>query len=279
MSTQINLVKNRIKTVSGALKITNAMKLISTIRLQKYKNKMLTNREYTFEMEDIFSLVLSLLSEKDKEILKVNTDTDKKLYIIVSSTLGLCGAYNYNIFNIADAKITSNDDAIILGKKALAYYKNSSFQEIEGFDEYSSISDEMIIKKLVRFVLKAYQNGQYKEIHIIHTTYKNTIVFVAKDTTLLPLALPEEVNGYGPILEPSGKELAINLLPLYLQSSIYSKLLESEVCEQAARSNAMTNASDNANEILDNLKIEFNKARQASITEQIIEVVSGAQKV
>lgn len=279
MSTQINLVKNRIKTVSGALKITNAMKLVSTIRLQKYKNKMLTNREYSFEMEEILSLVLSSLSEKDKNILEVNTKSEKNLYIIVSSTLGLCGSYNYNIFSVADSKIKENDDAIILGKKGISYYKNAKFQDIDGFRDYNSINDEILVKQLVQFVLKAYQNGEYKEVHLIHTTFKNTIVFLAKDSLILPISNKKEDYRYGPLLEPSGKELAITLLPIYIQSSIYSKLLESEVCEQAARSNAMTSASDNANEILDNLKIEFNKARQASITEQIIEVVSGAQKV
>ena len=279
MSAQINLVKNRIKTVSGALKITNAMKLVSTIRLQKYKNKMLANREYCFEMENILSSVLSGLNEKDKNILKVNTETEKKLYIIVSSTLGLCGSYNYNIFDLAESKISEQDDAIILGKKGLSYFKNAKFEEIEGFSDYSSISDETIVRNLGRFVLEAYQKGEYKEIHLIHTTFKNTIVFLAKDTLILPISDKCGENGYGPILEPSSKELAKTLLPIYVQSSIYSRLLESEVCEQAARSNAMTSASDNAIEILDNLKIEFNKARQASITEQIIEVVSGAKNV
>lgn len=279
MSTQINLVKNRIKTVSGALKITNAMKLVSTIRLQKYKKSMLANREYNFELDEIMQAVFASLNEKEKELLEVKTKSEKKLYIIVSSTLGLCGSYNYNIFNVADANISEIDDAIILGKKGISYFKNSKFQDIEGFNEYSSISDEIIVRQLVQFVLKAYQNGEYKEVHIIHTTFKNTIVFLAKDTLFLPISTKSEENGYGPLLEPSGKDLAKSILPFFVQSTIYSKLLESEVCEQAARSNAMTAASDNALEILDNLKIEFNKARQASITEQIIEVVSGAQRV
>ena len=279
MSTQINLVKNRIKTVSGALKITNAMKLVSTIRLQKYKKSMLANREYNFELDEVIQSILSGLKEKDRDILEVKTESTKKLFIIVIYTLGLCGYYNYNIFALADSKNSENDDAIILGKKGLTYYKNSKFQDIEGFGEYNSISDEYIVKQLVQFVLKAYQNGEYKEIHIIHTTFKNTIVFLAKDTLILPISTKFNENGYGPILEPNGKELAKSILPMYISSTIYSKLLESEVCEQAARSNAMTAASDNALEILDNLKIEFNKARQASITEQIIEVVSGAQRV
>lgn len=279
MSQHINQVKNRIKTVSGVKKITNAMKLVSTIKLQKYRNKMLNNRTFVDTMSDILSSAYSGITEKDRELLEVKTNTEKKLYIIVSSTLGLCGAYNHNIFQIAESSIKENDDAIILGKKAISYFRNGKFERVEGFEEYTSVNDELLVRKISNFVLSAYNKGQYKEVHIIHTTYKNSIIFLAKDSCLLPISPKVNENGYGPILEPNGKELLEKILPMYIQSEIYSKLLESEVCEQASRSNAMSAASDNANEILETLQIQFNKARQAAITEQITEIVGAANSL
>ena len=127
MSQHITQIKNRKKAVSGVKKITNAMKLVSTIKLQKFRNQMAANKIYSDTLSDILSCVYSSLNEKDRKYFEVNNDVDKNLYIIVSSTLGLCGAYNYNIFEVAEANIKSEDDAIILGKKGISYFKNNEF--------------------------------------------------------------------------------------------------------------------------------------------------------
>lgn len=279
MSQHITQIKNRKKAVSGVKKITNAMKLVSTIKLQKFRNQMAANKIYSDTLSDILSCVYSSLNEKDRKYFEVNNDVNKNLYIIVSSTLGLCGAYNYNIFEVAEANIKSEDDAIILGKKGISYFKNNEFTKIDGFQDYESINDEKIIQVLSNFVLSAYNKGDYKEIHLIYTSYKNSIVFTAKDSCLLPISPKINENGYGPILEPNGKELLKEILPMYVRSYVYSKLLESEVCEHASRTNAMSAASDNANEILNKLQLEFNKARQAAITEQITEIVGAANSL
>lgn len=279
MSQHITQIKNRKKAVSGVKKITNAMKLVSTIKLQKFRNQMAANKIYSDTLSDILSCVYSSLNEKDRKYFEVNNDVNKNLYIIVSSTLGLCGAYNYNIFEVAEANIKSEDDAIILGKKGISYFKNNEFTKIDDFQDYESINDEKLIQVLSNFVLSAYNKGAYKEIHLIYTSYKNSIVFTAKDSCLLPISPKINENGYGPILEPNGKELLKEILPMYVRSYVYSKLLESEVCEHASRTNAMSAASDNANEILNKLQLEFNKARQAAITEQITEIVGAANSL
>ncbi|MBR2507478.1 MAG: ATP synthase F1 subunit gamma [Bacilli bacterium] len=279
MSQHITQIKNRKKAVSGVKKITNAMKLVSTIKLQKFRNQMAANKIYSDTLSDILSCVYSSLNEKDRKYFEVNNDVNKNLYIIVSSTLGLCGAYNYNIFEVAEANIKSEDDAIILGKKGISYFKNNEFTKIDGFQDYESINDEKIIQVLSNSVLSAYNKGVYREIHLIYTSYKNSIVFTAKDSCLLPISPKINENGYGPILEPNGKELLKEILPMYVRSYVYSKLLESEVCEHASRTNAMSAASDNANEILNKLQLEFNKARQAAITEQITEIVGAANSL
>ena len=273
---ELNQIKNRIKTVGGVEKVTSAMKLVSTVKLQRWKNKMLNNREYSFTMKEITDLVLSDKNIKETAYSKVNEDAKKNLYIIVSSTLGLCGSYNYNIFDLAQTKLTKDDDAVILGKKGFAFFKNDEFSKLPGYEEYSSVSDEKIIKSLTKYVLEAYKKGIYKEVHIIYTLYKNSLTFIPTDEKILPLGSFESSDGYLPIFEPSPNELANILIPLFVQTTIYQKLLESEVSEHASRSNAMNAATDNAKEILDKLKIEFNKARQAAITSEITEIVSGA---
>ena len=278
MSQNVVKIKSRIKSVTGAYKVTSAMKLVSTVKLKQWRNKMLANKEYNDQLNEVVDLLLMFSKKAKSPYTYINTNTNKKLFIIISSTLGLCGSYNNNIFKVSDAQISEEDEAVILGEKGLAHYENGEFKKIEGFTESYSIQNKELINKLGDFILKEYEKESYKEIHIIYSEYKNSLVFLAKDYQLLPLKFEqEEANGYPPIMEPSGKELIKELVPFYVKSSLYAKLLESEVCEQGARSNAMENATNNAKDLLEDLKIEFNKARQTAITQEITEIVAAAK--
>ena len=281
MSQQITKIKARIKTVSSALKVTSAMKLVSTVKLNRYKNKMLANRDYSSQIEQITDEVLLWTKKRNKYFVE-NENIDKKLYVIVSSTLGLCGAYNSNIFKLADSSVGKDDDMMILGKKGLTHYENGEHKLILDFKDYSVSKNEKSVEKIVDYLVNCFLNKEYKEIHIIYTSYRNSMVFTPKDYLVLPLNKGNEENdelGFKPILEPDEDTLIDTLVPLFLKTAVYSKLLESEVCEQAARCNAMESATDNANEILDALNIEFNKARQAAITQEITEIVGAAEAV
>ena len=280
MSQEVTKIKKRISSVSGTLKVTSAMKLVSTVKLKKWKNKMLANREYAENLFGATNLVLSYAKKAKTPFNVVNDQTDKNLYVIVSSTLGLCGSYNNNLFKLADATIKAKDDAIILGRKGILHYENGEFTKIEGFEEYSSIENSSLINSLTELVISEYLKGKYHEIHLIYSEYKNSLVFLPKDFKLLPLKETEtDALGFAPILEPDEISLVNELVPIYIKSIIFSKLLESEVCEQAARSNAMENATNNAKDLLDQLQIEFNKARQSAITQEITEIVSAANAV
>ena len=277
MAQNVVKIKSRIKSVSGAYKVTSAMKLVSTVKLKQWRNKMLANKEYNNELSEVVDLLLMSLKDHNSPYLYKN-ESDKKLFIIISSTLGLCGSYNNNIFRVSDAKITEKDEAIILGEKGIAHYEDGDFVQIEGFSESYSIENKTLIEKMTDYILKEYESGSYSEIHIIYSEYKNSLVFLAKDYQLLPLNFEKkELDGYPPIIEPNGKELVKTLIPFYIKTALFSKLLESEVCEQGARSNAMENATNNAKDLLDDLKIEFNKARQAAITQEITEIVAAAK--
>lgn len=280
MSQNVVKIKSRIKSVSGAYKVTSAMKLVSTVKLKQWRNKMLANKEYTTELDEIVNLLLAFSKKTESPYLAKENTTNKKLFLIVSSTLGLCGSYNNNIFKVSDANISKDDEAIILGQKGIAHYENDDFKIVEGFSEDYSINNKAIIEKMADFILKEYEKGTYSEIHIIYSEYKNSLIFLAKDYQLLPLKIDEkETNAYPPIMEPSNEELVKTLVPFYVKAALHSRLLESEVCEQGARSNAMENATNNAKDLLEELQIEFNKARQASITQEITEIVAASKAV
>ena len=277
MSQEVTKIKKRIGSVSGALKVTSAMKLVSTVKLKKWKNKMLSNRDYAKELEDATNVVLSFAKKAKTPFNVPNNDTDRNLYIIVSSTLGLCGSYNNNIFKLADVTLKEKDDAIILGNKGMMHFEDGAFTKISGFEDYNSIQNSGIINSITSFIISEYLKGSYHEIHLIYSEYKNSLVFTPRDLKILPLEqVDTDTNGFGPILEPNEKVLVEQLVPIYLKTIVHSKLLESEVCEQAARCNAMDNATNNAKELLDELQIEFNKARQGAITQEITEIVSAA---
>lgn len=280
MSQEVTKIKKRISSVSGALKVTSAMKLVSTVKLKKWKNKMLSNRQYTDTLAETTNLVLAFSKKATTPFNVPNENTEKNLYIIVSSTLGLCGSYNSNIFKLADVALKPKDDAIILGNKGMIHYENGMFTKVTGFEDYTSIESTSIISSITSYVTSEYLKGKYHEIHLIYSEYKNSLVFVPKDFVILPLQKVEtELDKMSPILEPDEKTLVENLVPIYIKTVIYSKLLESEVCEQAARCNAMDNATNNAKDLLEDLKIEFNKARQGAITQEITEIVSAANAV
>lgn len=238
---------------------------------------MLANRDYADQLKATTDKVLSFAKKAKTPFNVANEGTDKNLYIIVSSTLGLCGSYNNNIFKLADVTLKAKDDAVILGNKGLIHYENGDFTKIEGYEEYSSIENTTLINTLTNYLTSEYLKGKYHEIHLIYSEYKNSLVFTPKDLKVLPLSEVEtEVDGFGPILEPDEKTLVERLVPIYIKTIVFSKLLESEVCEQAARCNAMDNATNNAKDLLEDLRIEFNKARQGAITQEITEIVSAA---
>ena len=280
MSQNVTKIKSRIKSVNGAYKVTSAMKLVSTVKLKQWRNKMLANKDYNQELKEVIDLLLLANLKVKSPFMSRNDNSEKKLFIIISSTLGLCGSYNNNIFKVSDSEITKDDEAIIVGGKGAAHYANGNFTKIEGFNDYSSLIDDELINKIVKFVSEEYLKKTYSEIHIIYSEYKNSLVFLAKDYQLLPLNLKfEESNEYPPIMEPSPSKLIEELIPFYIKTNIRSKFLESAVCEQGARSNAMENATNNAKDLLDELNIEFNKARQGAITQEIIEIVSASKAI
>ncbi len=281
MSASLTKTKRRIQSVESTKKITKAMNLVATVKLKKWRNSMDNIISYLNMMEGIVLSCVEGADTQDNDIeeFKKYKGVDKTLYVVVTSSLGLCGGYNYNLFKFLNTKLKANDKVIILGTKG---FTKLSHEDLDLDEDYVSFLDKMnypSVDKLRMTILKEYKSGQYKSVKLITTLYKNSLKFIPNDITILPLGDisegKEKVN-VDTIFEPNEKEVLSLIIPKYINTVLYGRLTEAVVCEQASRRNAMDTATDNAEELTDKLKIEYNKARQAAITQEITEVVSGA---
>ena len=277
MAASMQQTKSRIRSVSSTRKITKAMELVATSKLKKAKDLHFKVTPFADEVVDIMSYCATNVSDKKYRFFNEN-ETNKKLYIIVASSLGLCGGYNVNTFKYASAIIDKqNDDLIIIGSKAKNYFESRNYHIIASY-ELPSIEIKENISSLIAFsILDKFSNQEYKNINMIHTKFINSLTFEPTIDVLLPIT-PQESSiktNKELLLEPSAEEVLDNLIPFYLSTTIKSLMFESILSEQASRRTAMETATDNADELQDKLQLEFNKSRQASITQEITEI-SGA---
>ena len=277
MSQGLTKTKRRIQSISSTKKITKAMELVATVKLKRWKTNMENIVSYLNEMEKvILSCVDEEPSESIPEFLKYEK-AEGNLYIVVTSTLGLCGGYNYNVFKFLNDKLTPSDKILVVGTKG---FSKLSKEDLQVDDEYISFLDKFDYSKvdnLRKNLLELYSSGKYKKVLLVSTTYKNSLTFEPKEMQILPLEdLSKDDDELDIIFEPNKEEVLSLMIPKYLNTLLYGKLTEAMVCEQASRRNAMDSANDNAEELLGKLQIEYNKARQAAITQEITEVVGGA---
>lgn len=281
MSQGLTNTKRRIQSITSTKKITKAMELVATVKLKRWKDSMENISSYLKEMRKVISLCADLEDVDNILEMKKYPNAKGDLYILVTSSLGLCGGYNYNIFKFINKKIFKDDRILIIGTKGFSKFSHENFN-IDS--DYVSFLDKFDYSKVINLrekLLELYNSGNYKSIRLISTTYKNSLTFIPEEITLLPienLSIDENKKNNDIIFDPNNHEVLTLLIPKYLNTILYGRLNEAMVCEQASRRNAMDNANDNAEELLEKLKIEFNKARQAAITQEITEVVSGANK-
>lgn len=274
MSTLVK-TKRRINSVTGTRKITNAMELVASVKLKRFRDVMTSSNSYVNGIKDIMIRLNRLAShEEDSRIVTTN----KRLFIILNSNLGLCAHYNNDIFKFSETLLKKDDEIIPIGLKGYAHFKNQSFKLNEKFVSLNEKIDFNDVNKLACFLIGEYESHKYSEIHIVYMQYINSLISRPETERLLPINFDKDAKEdlLPPEVEPSPDELIKELEQLYLASAIYQASVVAQVSEQAARNNAMKNATDNADEILDKLKLEYNKARQGAITQEITEVISGA---
>lgn len=278
---QLHQTKNRIKSVDSTRKITKAMELVASVKLRKWQKTYDNINDYINTLDKIISNCFGSIDQKDNNIpipLRVFEGKSKRLLIVISSSLGLCGGYNYNVFKYVDSIIKSEDKLILVGSKSEVKYANGDNDaDVNNIDILERL-DFSKVKKLVRLIEKEYETGEYSSVELVYTEYKNSLTFVPTTLRLFPVSINAlENDDYEPIYEPNKKEFISLVLPKYIETIMYSKLVESMISEQASRRNAMDNATDNADELVAKLTLQYNKARQSSITNELIDVVAGAR--
>lgn len=277
MAQSLHKTKRRISSINSTKKITKAMELVSTVKLKKFRRLMENNERYSNEIAELIQCLFARL--KDEEIVYTKPQkTDKDLYVILHSNFGLCAGYNNNLFNFVKQNINPKESVLYLvGTKSQNLYQSEGYEtnsELIHLTEKISSNETM---KLGQILHSLFVDGKYRSIHLVYTHYVNSLKFVPCDLTLFPLVNKElhEDFRYPPIFDTDIKTLISELVPVYTNAILFQKVVESIVSEQTARRTAMENASDNADELIDQLTLEYNKARQAIITQEINEIVSG----
>ena len=278
MAQELANTKKRIQSVNSTLKITKAMELVANAKLKRWKNKMENITQYLLEMSDIISTCAGSYDPFNMSIyeLKKYKYTSSKLFIVVTSSLGLCGGYNYNVFKFLNNKIKPEDKVIILGTKGLIKYSHTDLNLDEDYVSLLDKFDSYASRNLIDKIINEYKTGKYNEVRLIATEYKNSLTFIPNDIKILPFENKNNIINDNIIFDPSKEEVLSLLIPKYLDVLMYGKLTEAIVCEHASRRNAMDTATDNGEELSQKLMLEYNKARQQAITQEITEISSAA---
>ena len=286
-----NLVrtKRRIASISSTKKITKAMEMVASVKLKRFKSAFERLRDYENELKEQMSYLVHLLNEQWAEegkcpthYIKENESAEGTLYLLITSDLGLCAGYNSNLFKYLEEHIDKEKDTLApIGQKGLTHYlREGGYRVDPSFGEIGLSLDIVLVFERCAKIKAEFNEERYKRVVLIYTEYRNSISFVPNSLDLLPLSLPYEEKDYRKtspeLLIDTPRNMLHQILPQYLYGILYARLVESQLSEQASRRNAMENANDNADELLRTLSIEYNKARQSAITQEIVEVVSGS---
>jgi len=275
-------IRIRISSVESTKQITSAMKLVAASKLKKATDAITTMRPYAEKLEEILQN-LSSGSNNDGNVYGEQRDEDKVLIVPIASNRGLCGAFNTNVIKrslllIEEEYKGADISFFTVGRKVSEHFTNHGFNVISTHDEvWNNLNWEYVIP-IAEELLTAFKEGEFDKIVLVYNQFKNAgtqILMSEQFLPVLPVESESDINS-DYIMEPS-KEVIINeLIPKTLKTQFYKALLDSLASEHGARMTAMHMATDNATTLINDLKLTYNKARQAAITNEIIEIVSGS---
>ena len=281
-------IRTKIKSIQNTQKITKAMEMVAASKMRKSQDRMNAARPYSDKIYNVVAHLAHASTEYNHPFL-VERDPKRVGYLIVSSDRGLCGGLNTNLFRTAINHMEKwqKDGAelslSILGSKALAFFKRFGLKIIS---EVSHLGDTPSLVDLigsVKVMLDAYENGELDRVYFVVNQFENTMTQKPTVFQLLPLIPAEDEllkeQHWDYLYEPDAKEALTMLLTRYIEALVYRGVVENIACEQAARMVAMKSATDNAGDLIDELQLIYNKARQAAITQEISEIVGGAAAV
>jgi F-type H+-transporting ATPase subunit gamma len=271
-------IKKRIKSVENTKKITNAMGLVATSKLRKSRKELLVNNKFIESTEPIVRNLATTASEEGANIYFDGNNSENKLYVVMTSDSGLCGGFNANVISYLDSIIGNNKDTakiIVVGNKGLSYIKRIKLTTVGEYVDISDLPTVREAKVIFDKALEMYINGEVSEVNIVYSNFISPVKQVPKVDRILPIQkLEGKVNKSH--IEPNLETVLENALNIYLKGKIRSILISSKCSEQSSRMTAMDGATNNANDLLSDLKLRFNRIRQGAITQEISEIVGGA---
>lgn len=286
---QTREIRRRIKSVDNTRQITRTMEMVATAKIRKAQERIESARPYAMKMLDVLTNVASRVEAGRHPLLVVREPAQKTVLVVLTTDRGLCGAANANILRRADNLIETETQAgskveiLAVGKKGINYFHYLGYELL---DERRDISDNPSFsdaKEIAQKLIDLYTNTEVDKVVLIFNHFKSAMEQKAIEHVLLPIkqdAVEDETAdevGSDYEFEPSDDDVLDNLLPTYIEALIYRALLESAASEHGARRTAMKAATDNAGDMIDILRRSFNRARQAAITQEIAEIVGGAE--
>ncbi len=288
MSGALKEVRNRIGSVKNTQQITKAMKMVSAAKLRRAQDSIQQMRPYAQKLQGMLSNIVSSAEGDVSGSLAKSRPVEKVLLIPITSDRGLCGGYNSGLIKLTKLVILEryqqqadkgNVTILPLGKKGFEHFAKNNFKLIDNFwTIFSDLSFENI-SRVAAFVMAAFSNGEYDKVEIIYSEFVNAGIQRFKEEQFLPVPKSERKKGEAKadfIFEPNKEVLIEELMPKILNTQLYKAVLDANASEHGARMTAMDKATENADELLRNLKISYNRARQAAITTELTEIVSGA---
>lgn len=283
-------IKRRRASIQSTSQITNAMKLVSTVKFQQAKGRAEGTKAYFDKMYETVTSLLAQSKNSDNPFLKTKEGTKKKGVIVITSNRGLAGGYNSNIVKLIKNGDFSKEDTVIypVGIKGLEALQRQGY-ECQG--DFSEVINQPLFGDAVaigKTVISALQSGEIDEVYLAYTVFKNTVTQIPTLIKLLPFSedefssdeKEEKQEAQALMNYEPGEDTALGyIIPLYINSLIFGALVESAASENGARMQAMDSATSNAQEMIDSLGLQYNRARQAAITQELTEIVAGASAI
>lgn len=288
MAGQLKEVRNRIKSVQSTQQITKAMKMVSAAKLRRAQDSITQMRPYAKKLQEMLSNIVSSIEGGMTLALAEERTIDKVLFIVVTSDRGLCGGYNANLIKLTKSTIAEKYEAQFkkgnvhiwnIGKKGFEGLTKAGYNTDATFkDIYLNLHFEAV-QAAAQAAMKAFENKEFDAVEIVYSEFKNAATQAFTAEQFLPI--PKVAKAYNQkksdfIFEPAKEQLIAELMPKILNTQLFKAVLDGNASEHGARMTAMDKASENANELLKSLKISYNRARQAAITTELTEIVSGA---
>ncbi len=273
-------IKRRIKSVESTKKITKAMGLVATSKLRKVRTELVLNEQYSKTCDEVSKEVFSSISDEYESIYFNSNKNGEKLYIVLTSDTGMCAGYNANVILYLKKQLQDNigsEKVIVVGRKGISIIKKYGIDSFLEFVNIPDIPTSNEVNKIYNTMLSLYVKGDVSEVNIVYTEFITPSKQELKCEKILPFEKEREEYSCNYILEPNIEEVLSDVVAMYLKNKIKRYILSSKASEQSARMSAMDSATENANDILQGLYKKFNRIRQGIITQEISEIVSGAE--